>query len=69
MQTVNITIDGKVYSVPAGTTDLKALVKQLALHPLTTQLSVSSRPSTSTTINGNDSITLTGGEVFTSVHG
>ena len=66
---VSITIDGKVYKVVQGLTSLRSIVGVTGINGKTYSLSVVSTPSKASTINGNDSYLIQGGEVFTSVHG
>lgn len=65
---VQITIDGVKVLIPAGQNDLASFIKHGLLNTKTNQLSLVSHPSPASTVNGNDSFNVQGGEVFTSVH-
>jgi len=67
---VSITIDGKKYNVPPGVSSLAELVAVTGINKKTAKLTVSvAAPSQSSTINGNDSYNVIGGEVMTSTVG
>ena len=65
---VSITVNGKTYSVEPGTYSLRDFEQQVGLKKTAT-LSINLRPSLATTINGNDSFIIIGGEVITSTQG
>jgi len=65
---VTITVNNKTYSIEPGTYSLRDFEQQVGLKQ-TASLSVGSRPALATTIKGNDSFQIIGGEVITSTQG
>jgi hypothetical protein len=69
--TVSVTIDGKKVNVIPGPISFQDLVShtvsQASGSPKITKFTVTS-PTPASTINGNDSFVIQGGEVITSVH-
>jgi hypothetical protein len=62
---VNVTVDGKTVSIAPGTYGFTDLVGHLGASSKTTSLTVG-QPSKASTVNGNDSYQVGGGETFTS---
>jgi succinyl-CoA synthetase alpha subunit len=65
---VTVTVDGKKVEIPRGVLNFRDLVKAFQADPKTSKITVVSTPTPATTIGGNDSFTINGGEVFTTTH-
>lgn len=65
---VNVTVNGTKFNVEPGIYSLRDFEGLVGLKK-TASLSIQSRPSLPTTVNGNDSIQIIGGEVITSTQG
>jgi hypothetical protein len=66
-QKVNVTVDGVKVSVEPGIYSFHDIVAITNANPKTYKFSVVN-PTPATTINGNDSFTIRGGEAFTTTH-
>lgn len=66
---VSVTVNGKTYQVEPGLYSLRSFEQAVGLKK-TAQLSITTpHPTQATTINGNDSLTILGGEVMTATLG
>lgn len=69
-ETVQITIDGVKYQVSPGFTSLSDLIKVTKINAKTAKLTVgTAAPVQASSIKGNDSYNIIGGEVMTSTVG
>ena len=64
---VDVTVDGVKVKVEAGMYSFRDIVALTNANPKTYRMSVVS-PTPATTVNGNDSFTIRGGEAFTTTH-
>lgn len=67
-QTVTITVDGKTITLPPGIYPFGDLVLMANAPKTTKSIAVNSTVSKASTIGGNDSYDIAGGEVFTTSH-